>query len=224
MGIFNNKQDETQTGVTNGSTASVNEPSSTITPSSTTVEPVNETSEPSTAPIVSNSTTTTPVDNTQTSPAVDSTEVVTTDTPESNLNSTAPAIVEEVKSESTPDVGVDPATELNVAPTLDTPSVTESSVLTPPLNSANNTTTDLENIKEEAIKQLSPILGQLDQTPEEKFHTTMMLLQSTDDKSLIKSAYEAAQSITDEKIKAQALLDIVNEINYFTQNNEEASA
>ena len=43
------------------------------------------------------------------------------------------------------------------------------------------------------------------------------MIQAADDQSLIKTAYEAAQQITDEKSKAQALLDIVNEINYFTQ-------
>jgi len=46
-----------------------------------------------------------------------------------------------------------------------------------------------------------------------------MMIQAADDQSLIKDAYEAAQNINDEKARAQALLDIVNEINYFTQHN-----
>jgi len=75
---------------------------------------------------------------------------------------------------------------------------------------------DLLVIKQQALNQLSPIINHLDQTPEEKFRTTMMMIQASDDQSLIKSAYEAAQQINDEKVKAQALLDIVNEINYFT--------
>jgi hypothetical protein len=82
---------------------------------------------------------------------------------------------------------------------------------------------DLLDIKQEALKQLSPLVGHLDQTPEEKFRTTMMMIQASDDQSLVKMAYEAAEKITDEKTKAQALLDIVNEINYFThQSNGEA--
>lgn len=76
---------------------------------------------------------------------------------------------------------------------------------------------DLTAIKEEALKQLSPLVQHLDQSPEEKFHTTMMMLQSTDNPSLVKTAYEAAQAIADDKTRAQALLDIVNEINYFNQ-------
>ncbi len=78
---------------------------------------------------------------------------------------------------------------------------------------------DLDDIKQQAIKQLSPLVSKLDQSPEEKFHTAMMMLQATDDRNLVSTAYQAAQEITDEKAKAQALLDIVNEINYLDQKN-----
>lgn len=77
---------------------------------------------------------------------------------------------------------------------------------------------DLLQLKEEALHSLQPLVGHLDQTPEEKFKTTMMLIQATDNSSLVKEAYEAANRISDEKARAQALLDVVNEINYFTQH------
>lgn len=76
----------------------------------------------------------------------------------------------------------------------------------------------LLDIKQSALQQLTPLIGHLDQTPEEKFRTTMMMIQASDNQDLIKEAYAAAQAISDEKTKAQALLDIVNEINYFTQH------
>lgn len=79
---------------------------------------------------------------------------------------------------------------------------------------------DLIDIKQQALTQLSPLIGHLDQSPEEKFRTTMMMIQASDDQSLIRSAYDAAQQIEDEKTRAQALLDIVNEINYFTQQHD----
>jgi hypothetical protein len=79
---------------------------------------------------------------------------------------------------------------------------------------------DLIDIKQKALTQLSPLVGHLEQSPEEKFRTTMMMIQASDDQSLIPVAYEAANSIQDEKVKAQALLDIVNEINYFTQHHQ----
>ena len=75
----------------------------------------------------------------------------------------------------------------------------------------------LLELKQSALHDLSPLLGQLEQSPEEKFRTTMMMIQASDDQSLLQSAYDAARQITDEKVRAQALLDVVNEINYFTQ-------
>ncbi|MBX4197461.1 hypothetical protein KW801_02815 [Candidatus Saccharibacteria bacterium] len=77
----------------------------------------------------------------------------------------------------------------------------------------------LVSLKEQALNSLAPLVGHLDQTPEEKFKTTMMLIQASDNSSLVKEAYEAANQIADEKARAQALLDVVNEINYFTQKD-----
>lgn len=94
--------------------------------------------------------------------------------------------------------------------------VEEQQAVTP---AANN---DLLSIKQQALNALSPLVGHLDQAPEEKFRTTMMLIQASDNHEMIGSAYEAAQAITDDKVKAQALLDIVNEINYFTQQTSAA--
>jgi hypothetical protein len=81
-------------------------------------------------------------------------------------------------------------------------------------------TDDLLDIKQDALQALTPLVDHLDQTPEEKFRTTMMMIQASDNHGLIKVAYEAAQHIASEKERAQALLDIVNEINYFTQQQQ----
>lgn len=78
----------------------------------------------------------------------------------------------------------------------------------------------LLDLKQAALQQLTPLVGQLDQSPEDKFRTTMMLIQASDNKELLKEAYDAAQAITDDKARAQALLDVINEINYFTQQSE----
>ena len=75
---------------------------------------------------------------------------------------------------------------------------------------------DLESIRSSALDELTPIISELDQEPEEKYRTLMMLIQASDNQSLIKEAYEAAHKIEDTKAKAEALLNIVNEINYFT--------
>ena len=80
----------------------------------------------------------------------------------------------------------------------------------------------LLSIKQEALSQLSPLVGQLDLDAEEKFRTLMMLIQASDNQELIPEAYEAAQKIENEQTRAQALLDIVNEINYFTKDSKES--
>jgi hypothetical protein len=79
---------------------------------------------------------------------------------------------------------------------------------------------NLLHLKQQAIRNLEPLVTHLEQTPEEKFKTTMMLIQASDNPALVKDAYEAAQKITDEKARAQALIDVVNEINYFTQHKK----
>lgn len=80
---------------------------------------------------------------------------------------------------------------------------------------------DLLGLKQQALQQLTPLVGHLEQTPLEKFRTTMMLIQASDNQALLKDAYDAANAIQDDKTRAQALLDVVNEINYFTQAKQQ---
>jgi len=79
---------------------------------------------------------------------------------------------------------------------------------------------ELAGVRKQALNDLSPIIDRLDLSPEEKFRLLMMLIQSNDDRHLVKQAYEAAHSIEDDKVRAQALYDVVNEINYFTAPSE----
>ena len=87
-----------------------------------------------------------------------------------------------------------------------------------PDNASND---DLLAIKQQALTELSPLVQHLDQSPEDRFKTLMMMIQANDNQDLIKEAYAAAQQIPDEKTKSQALLDVVNEINYFTQDKNQ---
>ena len=75
---------------------------------------------------------------------------------------------------------------------------------------------DLEDIKKDALTELRPLVDKLDLAPEEKFDTYLLLIRSTDDRSLIAPAHDAARAITDETRRAQALLDIIKEIDYFS--------
>ena len=77
-------------------------------------------------------------------------------------------------------------------------------------HSNDQSNSELTTIKQQALSQLAPIVHKLDQSPEDKYRTLMMMIQAGDDQTLIKSAYEAANQIQDDVKKAEALLGIVN--------------
>ncbi len=85
---------------------------------------------------------------------------------------------------------------------------------TPSMPSAGSD--DLDGIKQQALSELRPLVDKLDVSPEEKFDTYLLLLRSTDDKDLIAPAHDAAKSIADETRRAQALLDIIKEIDFLS--------
>ena len=121
-----------------------------------------------------------------------------------------------------PDQGTIPHynSQNNDSPSVNTQNTTQNT--NSDYSSSNPSTTDdnLDVIKKDALQQLEPLVDQLELSTEERFKTTMMMLQASDNQSLIKKAYELAQQIDNPKVKAQALLDIVNEINYFNQVNK----
>lgn len=129
---------------------------------------------------------------------------------------------------STPSVSDTPAIEPTPTPPVEEPETPEEPAApevadnVPSVSDSPPSSDDagLLSLKKQTLEELSPLLDKLDQTPEEKFKTTMMMIQATDSAHLIKNAHEAALKITDEKARAQALLDIVNEINYFTQQDK----
>lgn len=110
--------------------------------------------------------------------------------------------------------------EPDTAPAQDDQAPADDFLDTPSGPSQGNTN-DLLNIKQQALQQLTPLVSHLDQTPKEEFRTTMMMIQATDNQDLIQKAFDAAQKIEDDKERAQAFLDIINEINYFTQHHEQ---
>lgn len=150
-------------------------------------------------------------DNSTTAPATDDNNGYLDDVSPAGL-SPAPASDSGATSIAQP---ANDVTAPSVAPVAATASATAS-------DSAPADSDKLLDIKQQALQQLTPLVGHLEQSPEEKFRTTMMMIQASDNHALVPAAYEAAQQITDEKARAQALLDIVNEINYFTHNGNEA--
>ena len=113
------------------------------------------------------------------------------------------------------------ATDQSDEPATDiTKSTTPEPVMPTPAVSAPTPTATadpaLDTIKQTALNELRPLVDKLDVSPEEKFDTYLLLLRSTDDKTLIAPAHDAAVAIVDEARRAQALLDIIKEIDYFS--------
>lgn len=80
---------------------------------------------------------------------------------------------------------------------------------------------ELDDVKKNALEQLRPLIEKLDLQPADKFDKYLMMLRASDDPGLIKPAFEAAKDIPGEKEKAQALLDVINEINYITSSKQQ---
>lgn len=76
-------------------------------------------------------------------------------------------------------------------------------------------TPELETLKKDALEELRPLVDKLDLPSEEKFDTLLLIIRSTDDQSLLTAAHTAAKAIEDETKRAQALLDVIKEIDYF---------
>ena len=137
-------------------------------------------------------------------------EAVSTAEPDNSAPMPDPMTVPPAPAAPTPAPVVMPSEPVPTAAPLQAPvSPMPSDILT-------GATGDLETIKQDALNELRPLVDKLNVSPEEKFDTYLLLLRSTDDKALISPAHDAARGIADEARRAQALLDVIKEIDYLS--------
>lgn len=90
-------------------------------------------------------------------------------------------------------------------------------------NDSNTNRTDnadnlLNEAKQKALDALVPIMNSLDDSdPERKFDLSIKAIRYTDDKKLVNVALNAALKIDDDSARAEALVELINEINYLQQ-------
>lgn len=147
-------------------------------------------------------------------------EIVTTVAPTA-IEPAAPA-AETANPSPLPQPSIAPLAPAPVAPsTTDTESAAlPEAPAAEETRASNAAPSDLENIKRDALGELRPLIGKVDLPAEEKFDTYLLLIRSTDDTSLIAPAHTAAQEIGDEKRRAEALLDIIKEIDYLSRKEQ----
>lgn len=145
-------------------------------------------------------------------------EVPTTD----NQTAEATPMISNVKSS--------PATTDEAEPVAETEeSVTESTAIEAPIAEAPTAPAmetsvnimnepngnSLDDLRQKALRDLRPIVDKVELNDEESFDVLLLLIRETDDESLLPRAYEAARQIHDEARRAQALLDVIKETDYF---------
>lgn len=72
----------------------------------------------------------------------------------------------------------------------------------------------LQRLKNRALDALLPVVEKTDQPAERKFEILMTAARSSGDPALLAKTLDAAQNISSDNQKADAILDVLNEINY----------
>jgi hypothetical protein len=76
----------------------------------------------------------------------------------------------------------------------------------------------LEDVKKRAMHALTPLIADIkDMDPERKFDICLSAMRYTDNKELANVALNAALEISEDETKAEALVELINEINYLQQ-------
>lgn len=136
------------------------------------------------------------------------------DDPQNELNLPEPATDDTAMS---PDMSTPEYVETPAAPIssfdMPTPDVELSSL--PITISQSGAMKDLGALKQEALHELSPLIGQLDLSPDEKYATAKMVYEETNDQALLTAVYDAAKDLPEDKAKAEAIYDVIKKINEF---------
>jgi hypothetical protein len=133
-----------------------------------------------------------------------------------------PAVSNIPQVSSIPELNITPYTQA-IEETPVVPEIPETPVMPEITLPGGVSDAELEDIKKQALLELRPLVEKLNLSPEEKFDIYLLLLRSTDDRELIEPAHEAARNIIDESRRAQALLDIIKEIDFLSNSQQAAS-
>lgn len=121
----------------------------------------------------------------------------------------------EMTSESSADLIDDMATELEAIEELQPKAELDSATAEPAACCNLSTSGGLSDVQQRAIEDLKPLVDKIQLDDQEKYEVILLLIRSTNDQSLLDPLYRAAREIKDETRRAQALLDVIKEADYF---------
>ena len=111
------------------------------------------------------------------------------------------------------------APEPEQAESLESPHIEQDATEYIPVNVTSDSTapvssspSNLDDLKSQALQALSPLVQHLDQSPDEKYATAKMIYTENKTPETLNAVYEAAKNLTDDKTKAHALLEVIEEI------------
>lgn len=78
--------------------------------------------------------------------------------------------------------------------------------------SGRGLTEDMQKVREAALRDLAPLLGEINVNPAQKFRLYHDILTTIGDRSVIEPAYQAAKNISDDKERGKALLFLIEAI------------
>ena len=136
---------------------------------------------------------------------------------EGQLIGEQPAPVEEPVAEevATEPVATEPAVAEPVATTDDSQSAEQ--ILSGAIDDGNSETAEsddnLEQVRENILKDLMPLMDKVQSSPEEKFDVYKDAMDTLHDKNIISDAYKTATQISDESKKAESLMSLMQELN-----------
>lgn len=189
-------------------TTDVTEPVTDLAPA---FERIDQEADVETSPLTDSQPTTSPEINTDsqpTEPSLDQqlatmSQQISNNMAELASNQDQPAVAEATDPVETTDAAADLPIETTASDTSSEPL------------SAPALVSDLDELRKKALSDLRPIVDKVELNDEESFYILLLLIRETDDESLLPKAYEAARQIRDEARRAQALLDVIKEADYF---------
>lgn len=81
-------------------------------------------------------------------------------------------------------------------------------------NASETSNASLEEIRRRAVEALVPVIDSVEGGADKRFELLMNAVRASDNASLLEKTLATAEAIEDPSMKAEALVDVINETSY----------